>query len=46
VAKELSAIRLATIHNLYFVESLMRQIRAAIVEGSLAVLMREWLCPT
>ena len=46
VAKELSAIRLATIHNLYFVESLMRQIRAAIVEGSLAALMREWLCPT
>ena len=32
VAKELLGIRLATIHNLYFLESLMRQIRTAIRE--------------
>jgi len=43
VAKELLAIRLATIHNLYFLESLMRQIRTAIREGRLATLNREWL---
>jgi len=43
VAKELLAIRLATIHNLYFLESLMRQIRTAIREGRLATLSREWL---
>ncbi|MBW1740598.1 MAG: tRNA guanosine(34) transglycosylase Tgt [Deltaproteobacteria bacterium] len=43
LAKELSAIRLATIHNLYFIESLMHQIRAAIKEGRLATLKQEWL---
>lgn len=43
VAKELLAIRLATIHNLYFLESLMRQIRAAITEGRLSALRRQWL---
>jgi queuine tRNA-ribosyltransferase/7-cyano-7-deazaguanine tRNA-ribosyltransferase len=43
VAKELSAIRLATIHNLYFLESLMRQIRAAIRERRLTALSRQWL---
>ena len=43
VAKELLAVRLATIHNLYFLESLMRQIRTAIREGRLAALRREWL---
>jgi len=42
-AQELLAMRLATIHNLYFLESLMRQIRAAIGEGRLAELKREWL---
>ena len=42
VAKEPSAIRLATIHNLYFLESLMRRIRAAITEGKLAALSSEW----
>jgi len=42
-AKELLAMRLATIHNLYFLESLMRQIRAAIGEGRFAELKREWL---
>jgi queuine tRNA-ribosyltransferase/7-cyano-7-deazaguanine tRNA-ribosyltransferase len=45
VAKELLAIHLSTIHNLYFLESLMRQIRAAIIERKLAALTREWLCP-
>jgi len=45
VAKELSAIRLATIHNLYFLESLMREIRAAIRERRLAALRRQWLSP-
>ena len=42
VARELSGIRLATIHNLYFLESLMRQIRAAIREGRFAALASEW----
>ncbi|MCR4405278.1 MAG: tRNA guanosine(34) transglycosylase Tgt [Candidatus Acetothermia bacterium] len=42
-AKELLAMRLATIHNLYFLEELMRQVRAAIREGHLAELKREWL---
>ena len=45
VAKELSAIRLASIHNLYFLESLMRRIRAAIKEKRLAELRKEWLSP-
>ena len=45
MAKELLAIRLATIHNLYFLESLMRQIRTAIKEGKLSDLTREWLPP-
>lgn len=42
-AKELLAMRLATIHNLHFLESLMRRVRAAIREGGLAELKREWL---
>jgi queuine tRNA-ribosyltransferase/7-cyano-7-deazaguanine tRNA-ribosyltransferase len=42
-AKEILAMRLATIHNLYFLESLMRQIRAAIEEGHFAELKGEWL---
>ena len=42
-AKEILAMRLATIHNLYFLESLMCQIRAAIREGRFAELKREWL---
>ena len=45
VAKEVLAIRLATIHNLYFLESLMGQIRAAIRERRFAQLEREWLAP-
>jgi queuine tRNA-ribosyltransferase/7-cyano-7-deazaguanine tRNA-ribosyltransferase len=33
VARELLAVHLATIHNLFFMESLMRRIRASIIEG-------------
>ncbi|MGD9022441.1 MAG: tRNA guanosine(34) transglycosylase Tgt [Deltaproteobacteria bacterium] len=43
VARELSAIRLATIHNLSFIESLMGQIRHAIKERSFSDLRRRWL---
>jgi queuine tRNA-ribosyltransferase len=43
LAKEPSAIRLATIHNLYFLESLMRRIRTAIKEKSLSHLEANWL---
>ena len=42
MAKELLAIQLASIHNLYFLESLMRRIRAAIQEKRLAELKKEW----
>jgi len=35
-------VRLATIHNVHFLEALMRQIRLAIREGSLWALRREW----
>ena len=45
MAKEPLAIRLATIHNLYFLESLMRQIRSAIKERKFEELKREWLSP-
>jgi len=43
LAKELLAVQLAAIHNLFFVESLMNQIRTAIKEGSFAELSNEWL---
>lgn len=42
-AQELLAMRLATIHNLYFLESLMRQVRSAIAKSFFAELKREWL---
>jgi len=45
LAKEVLATRLATIHNLYFVESLMGQIRAAIRERRFAELEKAWLAP-
>jgi len=45
MSKELLGMRLATIHNLYFLESLMDKIRTAIKERRLAELMREWLSP-
>jgi queuine tRNA-ribosyltransferase/7-cyano-7-deazaguanine tRNA-ribosyltransferase len=41
-AKELTAFRLASIHNIHFLESLMRRIRAAIKEGRLAELEADW----
>jgi len=43
MSKDPLAIRLATIHNLYFLESLMRQIRAAIRGRRLSALTREWI---
>lgn len=43
MANELLAIRLAAIHNLYFMERLMRQIRTAIKGGRLEALKREWM---
>jgi queuine tRNA-ribosyltransferase len=43
MAKELLAIRLATIHNLHFLESLMCQIRAAIRQRRLSALAKEWV---
>jgi len=42
MAKELLAIQLASIHNLYFLESLMRRMRTAIKEKRLAELKKEW----
>ncbi|MCX8103828.1 MAG: tRNA guanosine(34) transglycosylase Tgt [Candidatus Bipolaricaulota bacterium] len=42
IAKEILAMRLATIHNLYFLESLMRQIRRAIGEQALVELAAKW----
>jgi queuine tRNA-ribosyltransferase len=41
-AKELTAERLATIHNLHFVEDLMRQIREAIREKRFEALRKGW----
>jgi queuine tRNA-ribosyltransferase len=43
MAGEPLAIRLAAIHNLYFVESLMREIRGSIQAGRLPALERTWL---
>jgi queuine tRNA-ribosyltransferase/7-cyano-7-deazaguanine tRNA-ribosyltransferase len=42
LAKEILAMRLATIHNLHFLESLMRKIRAAIHGHALGDLAAEW----
>lgn len=41
-AKEILGIHLATIHNLYFMESLMQSIRTAIKENRFESLKREW----
>ena len=41
--KELLAYRLATYHNLYFLERLLKQIRQAIEEESLLQLRKKWL---
>jgi queuine tRNA-ribosyltransferase/7-cyano-7-deazaguanine tRNA-ribosyltransferase len=43
VAKEPLAKRLAAIHNLYFMESIMGRIRTAIKEKRFSELRREWL---
>jgi queuine tRNA-ribosyltransferase len=43
VTKDLLGVRLATIHNVHFLESLMRQIRLAIEEGRFLKLRKEWL---
>jgi queuine tRNA-ribosyltransferase len=42
IAKEILAMRLATIHNLHFLESLMRQIREAIAREALGDLATQW----
>jgi queuine tRNA-ribosyltransferase/7-cyano-7-deazaguanine tRNA-ribosyltransferase len=42
LARELLGIHLAAIHNLSFVESLMRRIRGAIKEGRFDALSRAW----
>jgi len=41
-AKEILAMRLATIHNVHFLSRLMVQIRQAVAEGQLDALKREW----
>ena len=38
-----SYIRLATIHNVYFINNLMKEIRESIKEGGFLELKREWL---
>jgi len=42
-AKELLAYRLATYHNLYFMENLFAKIREAIKKGEFLKLKKEWL---
>jgi queuine tRNA-ribosyltransferase/7-cyano-7-deazaguanine tRNA-ribosyltransferase len=42
LAKEILGMRLATLHNLFFMESLMSEIRAAIKEGRFAALSKAW----
>ena len=42
IAKEILTMRLATIHNLHFLESLMREIRRAIQESALIELAATW----
>jgi queuine tRNA-ribosyltransferase/7-cyano-7-deazaguanine tRNA-ribosyltransferase len=43
MAKELSAMRLAAIHNLFFLESLMMDIRGSIMNNTFGALKRDWL---
>ncbi len=42
-AQEISAMRLATIHNLHFMLNLMRQAREAILENKFLELKKEWV---
>jgi queuine tRNA-ribosyltransferase len=41
-AGEPSAARLASIHNLFFLETMMKEIRQAIQEGRLEALKKAW----
>jgi len=43
VAEEILGLRLATIHNLAFIASLMKKIRASIIAGTFDVFRREFL---
>jgi len=43
MAKEILGLRLATLHNLHFMMSLMREIRQAILAGAFATLKEEFL---
>ena len=45
MAREVLGMRLGSMHNLYFLESLMHQIRSAIKEERLEELMRDWFSP-
>jgi len=42
-ARELLAYRLATFHNLYFIQNLMHDIRRSIEDGSFAQLKKTWI---
>lgn len=44
-AEELLGHRLASLHNVWFTQALMRQIRTAILEGRFLELKAEWLGP-
>lgn len=43
IAKEQTAVRLAALHNLHFMEEMMREIRAGIREGRLGSLKKRWM---
>jgi tRNA-guanine family transglycosylase len=43
LAKELLAYKLATIHNLHFVVSLMKEVREAIRDGRFLELKERWM---
>jgi len=43
MAKEILGLRLATLHNLHFMLSLLREIREAILAGAFAALKRDFL---
>ena len=42
-AGELLGIRLATVHNVWFMQRLMEQIRAAIIDGTFVAMKQAWL---
>lgn len=43
VAKEILGIRLASLHNVWFIQRLVRRIRKSILEGTFLALKEEWL---